>query len=214
MRNLILAVIFLSVVYSSLMPTSACTVKEAQDYFSSLNALFQSYNREIANYKQRGEPVPAVLKEKQQALLEGSTTIRKLFTSEVTKNSQLQDSDVINPEICNRHIDLAAKVQAVFPRKPIFVAPQKTVTVELPAPEQPVKEEEPTCTNDNILKRFGIAVRKQRMLRIAGKISSRERVEYLKLVTDFKKNSKTDFNLACRNLHEYERSLENKSREE
>ena len=88
----------------------------------------------------------------------------------------------------------------------LFRSIKRTITIVLPVIE-PEKEKPAVCVKNNIRKRFGIAVRKQRKLTIAGKINRKEQIAYLKIATKFIKNAKRDFQLACQNLHDYEKNL-------
>ena len=71
----------------------------------------------------------------------------------------------------------------------------------------PVVEERPSCTKEDLNPRFIAAIRLQRKLTLAGKINGKERVNYLKMVKQFKESSKNNFDLACRTLHDYEKML-------
>ena len=182
----------------------ACTLKDAQAQFSTLNKLFQIYHQERTSYKKLGQKIPAELTTKQRELSKTSARIRKLFAVEVEKKNNLQASDLVNADICNHYNRLMETHAGGLDIK-------RTTTVLLPAIE---KEKQPVCDKKNIRKRFGIAVRKQRKLTIAGKINRKEQISYLKMATKFIKNAKSDFKKACHNLHQYEKHLASEKRDD
>ena len=175
---------------------AACTLKNAQDNFSTLNGIFQSYTSEIAAYRKRGEQIPADLMAKRTLLLDGTKTIRKLFSKEVAKKPSMQSSDQVDPVICEHFSDVS-KGHAVVIQKIALEAKRK-------------KAETPVCKLATIRKRFGAATRQQRALTNAGKVNKQEQIIYREIATSFNKNLEDDFQQACKDLHEYEKSLKAK----
>jgi len=177
---------------------NACTLAEVQDGFSKLNQVFLSYNRAIA--AQRGQSLKttiqadaptiklAALLEKRADIKNKTAVIRKLFAAEVLKKPRMKTQDAITPIICEK-----------------FAAASKLHNIVLNM--APVVEERPSCTKEDLKPRFIAAIRLQRKLTLAGKVNGKERVNYLKMVKQFKESSENNFDLACRTLHDYEKML-------
>ncbi len=177
----------------------ACTLAEVQNSFSQLNQVFLSYNRAIIAQRtpssetamQADTPTIklAVLLEKRADIKSKTAVIRKLFAAEVLNKPRMKTQDAITPLICEK-----------------FVAASKLHNIVLNM--APIIEERPSCTKDDLNPRFIAAIRLQRKLTLAGKINGKERVNYLKMVRQFKENSENNFALACRTLHDYEKMLQ------
>ena len=178
---------------------NACTLRDAREHLSSLNSLFQIYNREITSYKKQKRPVPKRLSEKRQALQAGTANIRKLFMLEVAQKADMKPDELVDIKICQQY-------DSVMKRNAWNRTRSKTVTLPLPV-LKPEEEKEPACKKNEIRKRFGAAIRQQRKLTIAGKINKKEQIAYRKLATRFIKNATSDIKKACHTLHEYEKSL-------
>ncbi len=199
MKILIISTLLFSVLVQD--HAHACTLKNAQDQFSTLNKLFQIYQQERTSYSSKGQEIPGDLQNKQLELSKVTASIRKLFALEVAKNTDIKASDPVGIEICDRYEQLMNTHAPALKIK-------RTIPLALPVIE-PKKEKPPICVQKNIRKRFGIAVRKQRKLTIAGKINRKEQIAYLKIATKFIKNAKSNFRQACQNLHDYEKHLAN-----
>ena len=213
---------------------NACTLAEAQNSFSQLNRVFLSYNGAIIDEKKNqpktttptnaqatpeaatqtiaeaktevktgteeaeaGAETPTPpptdklsgLLEKRADIIAQTATIRKMFAEEVQNNPDMKAQDALNPVICEKFAAVAKNHDVII---------QHTTTA---------KEERPVCTKKDLSPRFIAATRMQRKLTLAGKVNGKERVSYLKMVIQFKKNSKKDFDQACNTLHEYEKRL-------
>lgn len=177
----------------------ACTLKNAQDQFTTLNELFQIYQQERTSYLSKGQEISGDLQSKQLELSTATAGIRKLFALAIERKSGMKASDPVDVEICNRYEQLMNTHAPALKIKRI-------ITLVLPVME-PEKQKPAVCVKKNIRKRFGIAVRKQRKLTIAGKINRKEQIAYLNIASKFIKNAKSDFQLACQNLHDYEKHL-------
>ncbi len=164
----------------------ACTLREAQDNFSRLNRIFHVYSRQIAEYTRQGKKAPDMLVAKHRELIDVSAAIRKLFSKEIEKNAHMKRDEEVDPEICKRYKGLIARHAANMPEKQV----------------QPR-----LCRSENMGNRFGAAVRKQRQLRIAGKISKKEQIEYLNIAREIRANTDTNFERACQALYRYEDKL-------
>ena len=204
LKNLFISTLLFSALAHS--HAHACTLKNAQDQFTTLNKLFQIYQNERTSYLSKSQEVPSDLQSKQLELSKTTADIRKLFALEVEKKTDMKASDPVDVEICNRYEQLMNTHAPALKIK-------RTITIDLPV-IGPEKEKPPVCARNNIRKRFGIAVRKQRKLTIAGKINRKEQIAYLKIATKFIKNAKSDFQQACQNLHDYEKHLTSEKSED
>ncbi len=151
-----------------------------------------TYKRAIADHQNRSQKVPADLLAKRDDMIAGISVIRKQFAVETQKNPKMQPEDQISLRICDAFKNLAKNHNMI---------------ITLSASPQPAKKKPPVCSKKDLMPRFIAATRKQRKLMLAGKVTGKERVNYLKIANEFKKTSKTNFDKACRTLHRYEKML-------
>jgi len=213
-------------VLSNTLPTLSCTLADTRKNFSKFNEALLSYQRFIAAHKDRAAIMPAPaptppddkpqqnkdetalqpadieartqlapsqkltrLQAKLADLTAELTAIRKLFATEIQNKPKMKADDQVNPQICARFAAMASKHKIIITQTP--------TSQEKPA----------VCTKRDLMPRFGAATRLQRKLTLAGKVSRRERVNYLKIVTEFNKKRKHDFTRACQILDRYEKRL-------
>ncbi len=192
----------------------ACTLADAQNNFSQFNRVFLSYNRAIIAQKDRPPAIvtqsdaqatsqtdtntealnmPKIdelvtLLEKRANIIKQTAVIRKLFAEEVQQKPDMKTADDLNPVICEKFAVLAKDHNII-----IHISP--------------VQEKPLVCTKQDLNPRFIAATRRQRKLTLAGKVNGKERVSYLKMLQEFKNHAKSNFDLACRPLHKYEKRL-------
>ncbi len=197
LKNLIISTLLFSVLAQD--HAHACTLKNAQDQFATLNKLFQIYQQERTSYLSKGQEISGDLQSKQLELSTATADIRKLFALAVENKPDMKADDPVGIEICDRYEQLMNTHAPALKIK-------RTIALVLPVTESE-KEKPAVCVKNNIRKRFGIAVRKQRKLSIAGKINRKEQIAYMNIASKFIKNAKSNFQQACQNLHEYEKHL-------
>jgi hypothetical protein len=190
----------------------ACTLGKMQDNLARLSEMIRIHNANRDDQLARGHDLPAEIEDRRQELIQQTAAIRVLFSAHLAPD--MKKDDEMDAAICSRADNLIARHAASLPAMPEGNGDGQKVEAAVNNAKKEKKEEKPHCRQENIRKRFGDAVRKQRKLRIAGKINPRERMEYMNMTNSFSNMLKTDFDQACTILASYEKRLAREKGEE
>ena len=158
--------------------------------------MMQVYNRKNIDYMEKEQTPPASFSSKFDAFVEQSNALGVRFAEHMEQNTDLKPGDKIDQSICDEYTALFENYA------PDGYTKEKVTLVQT--------TDDPNCNSTALWENYGELIQKQVELTQAGKFTSAEEADMMRMATEIGQYSTTDIGKACALYDELEALINSK----